>query len=79
MRSQSTSSTQDEGIALGFSRADIATAKVVVKMQVGKGLRKAPTDALILPRHHVEEWFNEEAVKFLKEQKAARQRPVAEI
>ena len=80
MRSQSSSSTpRDEGVSLGFSRQEIAAAKVVVKRLVGSQMRKGPTDLLLLPRHHVEQWFNDEAVRYLQEQKAKRSQPVAVI
>jgi len=53
-------------------------AKVLVKRLVGAGLRPGPAAGLlVLPRHEVEMWFDKEAVKFLKEQKEARQRPIA--
>ena len=79
MRSQSASLTRSEEVSLGFSRQDIAAAKVVVKRLVGSQMRKGPTDMLLLPRHHVEQWFNDEAIRYLKEQKAKRSAPVAVI
>lgn len=71
------SSTPD--VALGFSLEDVMAAKVVVKRLVQNGLRKAPSDLLVLPDRVLEEWYNQDAVRYLQEQKAKRQQPVATI
>ena len=82
MRSQSTSSTPraDEGVtSADFPIWDVMVAKVIVKRLVGSGERKGPSDLLILPEHQVEMWYNEEAVRYLKEQQAVRRQTVADI
>lgn len=66
-------------VDLGWPLQDIMAAKVMVKRLVGAGYRKGPPDMMILPAHVVEDWFTEDAVRYLKEQKAARSKPVAEI
>lgn len=64
-----------------FHRWDIAAAKVLVKRLVRSGLRKGPSDMLLLTDSALNEWYNEEAVAFLHEQYARRQaeRGVIEI
>lgn len=69
--SRSASSTP--GVEASFPRLDIAAAKVLVKHQVKHGLRKAPTDLLVLPAHALEDWYDKEAIRYLQEQKAVRQ------
>jgi hypothetical protein len=71
-KSQSASSTQ-EGVAAEFPRLDVAVARVVVRRLVKYGLRKPPGNLLILPDHVYEDWLDQEAVRYLQEQKALRQ------
>ncbi len=70
-QSLSTSATLD--VTLGFDRMELAVAKIVVREQIARGLRKGPSDLLILPDHLLDEWLEAEAVHFLQEQKARRQ------
>ncbi len=80
IRSQSASTIpRDSNVTLGFSRLDIAAAKVLVRRLVENGHRKGPTDLMVLPAHVVEQWLTDEAVRYLQEQKSVRQRPIAEI
>src|SRR5688500_549141 len=71
--SRSASTTQDEGIKADFPELDKAAARVVVKHLVATGARKAAPNLLILPAHALTDWYDKEAVKYLQEQKAARQ------
>lgn len=64
-----------EGISVEFPRLDQAVAKVIVRALIRKRLRSSPKDLLVLPDHAYEEWLNKEAVRYLQEQKAARQSP----
>lgn len=54
-------------------------AKVMVKLLVKSGVRKGPSDLLVLPDHLIEEWYNDDAVRYLQEQKERRSKPVAEL
>lgn len=45
----------------------------MVKYLVATGQRPSPKDLLVLSDHALEDWVNEEAVRYLQEQKAARQ------
>ena len=46
---------------------------------IALGLRKGPSELLVLSDRAYDEWLTGEAIKFLKEQKARRQAVVAEI
>ena len=54
-------------------------AKAVVRRLVKMGLRKPPNELLLIDDLMYEHWLEGEAVRYLQEQKAARQRVVAEI
>ena len=56
----------------GFHRTDIAAARVLVKRLVRSGLRKGPSDYLILSDTALEQWWDEEAVAYLHEQAQER-------
>ena len=58
-------STRD--VSVGFSRLEIATARVLVKRLVRSGLRKGPSDFLLLSDSALEQWFDEDAVAYLQE------------
>jgi len=73
----STSSTPD--VKISFSKLDIAVAKVIVKRLVKNGWRKGPKDLLILSDSAEEQWYNEEALVYLQEQKELYYKPIAEI
>lgn len=60
----------DAGIA-GFSRLDIAVARILVKRLVRSGHRKGPSDYLILMDSELERWWDEEAVAYLHEKAQA--------
>lgn len=65
----------------GFKRLDIAAARVLVKRLVRSGLRKGPSDMLLIMDSALEQWYDEEAVAYLHEMAAAAQkrRGVVEI
>ena len=73
----STSSIPD--VKTSFSRLDLAAAKVVVKRLVQAGVRKGPTEFLVLSDSQVNDWLNEEAERYLREQQVRQQQPVAVI
>lgn len=75
--SESTFTTPD--VSTGFSRLDLAVAKVVVRKLIKAGVRKGPSDLLVIEDLAYEQWLEEEAVVYLREQKARRQAVVAEI
>lgn len=78
-RSQHSSST-NAGSA-GFQRLDIAAARVLIKRLVRSGLRKGPSEFLLLSDSALDSWYDEEAIAYLHEQakKAADARGVIEI
>lgn len=63
----------------GFTRLDIAAARVLVKRLVRSGLRKGPSNYLILSDHVIETWYDEEAVAYLHEQYSKRRGATLEI
>jgi len=63
----------------GFSRLDVAAARVLVKRLVEAKLRRGPPDFLILSDHVLAEWYSDEAVAYLHERAQERQRPPTEI
>ena len=63
----------------GFTRLEIASARVLIKRLVRSGLRKGPSDLLILSDHTLEQWYDEDAVKYLHERYAARRTIPVEI
>lgn len=65
------SSSTSAGSA-GFARLDIAAARVLVKRLVKSGLRKGPSEMLILTDTALEQWYSEEAVAYLHEQAEKR-------
>lgn len=56
----------------GFSRLDVAAARVLVKRLVRSGLRKGPSDLLLLTDSALDAWYDEDAVAYLHEQAQAR-------
>ena len=56
----------------GFTRLDIATARVLVKRLVRSGLRKGPSEYLLLSDSVIEAWYDAEAITYLHEQFAAK-------
>lgn len=75
--SQSTSSTPS--VQTDFPFTDLLIARMIVKKLVAKGLRKGPSELLVLSDLALEEWYTEEARQFLREQVAERRAVVAEI
>lgn len=65
----------------GFTRLEIASARVLVKRLVRSGHRKGPSDYLLLSDSVLEKWWDEDAIAYLHEQYAARKaaRGVVEI
>lgn len=81
-RSQSTSSIPSvpvKALETNFSYQDIMAAKVLVKRLVGSEMRPGPKDLLLLPNAVAEQWYTDEAVRYLQEQKEKRSQPVAVI
>lgn len=66
-------------LTMEFSQGDVMAAKVMVKHLVARGAMKGPTDLLALPDWIIDDWFNQAAVRYLREQKARRQQPIAVI
>ena len=64
-------SSTDAGSA-GFTRLEIASARIVIKRLIRSGLRRGPSDYLILEDHVLEKWFDEDAVAYLHECAQAR-------
>jgi hypothetical protein len=58
---------------------DIMAAKVMVKRLVQSGYRPGPSELLVLSDRALEEWYTDEAVRYLQEQKVLRSKPVAEL
>ena len=79
MTTQSTLPSSIRDVKLGFSELDIAVAKVVVKRLVRNGWRKGPSELLVLHDRQIEEWYQEDAVAWLQEQKERRAKAVLEI
>lgn len=74
----SISSTPDD-VKAQFPLMDVMAAKVLVKRLVQSGMRKGPSELLTLPDYLLEQWYTDEAYRYLQEQKAARSKPVAVI
>jgi hypothetical protein len=73
-------SSSIQNVSLGFSELDIAAAQVVVKRLVANQWRKGPSDLLVVEPSALIQWWREDAIAWLREQKAERQgRVVAEI
>ena len=47
-------------------------AKITVRELIRRGARKGPSDLLMLPDHLIEQWYEEDARRFLQENKARR-------
>lgn len=78
--SSKSSSSTNAGSA-GFTRLDIAAARVLVKRLVRSGLRKGPSDYLLLTDTALNSWYDDDAVAYLHEvaQKKKDARGVIEI
>lgn len=74
----STSTIQKE-LEVGFREADLAVARIMVRRLVRSGLRKGPSDYLLLSDSALDQWFNEEAKAYLHEMGKQRQGGVLEI
>lgn len=59
-------------ISLGFPPEDIAIAKITVRHLVATGQRQCISDLMMLPDHAINEWYDQEAIRFLEEQAARR-------
>jgi tRNA(Met) C34 N-acetyltransferase TmcA len=73
--SQSISTTQGDGypkIEMAFSEMDQAVARVVVRLMVKAGMRKGPSDLLIMEDWVLDRWYQQDAIEYLKEQQAKR-------
>lgn len=79
--SSSKSSSSTNAGSAGFSRLDVAAARVLVKRLVRSGLRKGPSDMLLLSDSALDEWYDDDAVAYLHEaaQKRKDERGVIEI
>lgn len=56
----------------GFSRLDIAAARVLVKRLVRSGLRKGPSDMLLLSDSALDSWYDDDAVAYMHEVSAKK-------
>lgn len=56
----------------GFSRLDVAVARVLIKRLIRSGLRKGPSDMLLLSDSALESWYDDDAVSYLHETAAKR-------
>ena len=63
----------------GFTRLEIASARVLIKRLVRSGLRKGPSDMLILSDTALEQWYDGEAVSYLHERYSERRPATLEI
>jgi len=80
IESPSTSGIQTEtSVELGFSLGEVMAAKAMVRTLIRRGLRKGPVDLLVIGDLDYERWLEEDAIRWLREKKAERQKPVAEI
>lgn len=79
MTTSSMSSSSTPSVELGFSKQDIQVARAVVRLLVKNGVRKGPSELLVMEDYVLDRWWTEEAIEFLKEQKAARQACIAVI
>lgn len=61
----STPSASD--VRVGFSRWDIAVAKVMVRRLIEAGARKGPSDLLLIEGWMYDRWLEEDAVAFLRQ------------
>lgn len=82
--SQSSSGTpnaDEQAVAarMGWPLTQIMSAKVLVKRLVQSGFRKGPSDLLVLSDQALEQWYTDEAVRYLQERKEAHYQPVAEL
>jgi len=77
--SLSISGIRKETVEAEFPLGDVLIARMLVREYVAKGLRKGPSDLLLLDNAAMDKWLSEEAVVYLKEQKARRQAVIAEI
>ncbi len=67
--SPSTSTTRS---GIGYSRLDVAVARVMVKRLVEAGFRKGPSELLVMPDIAKEYWYDQEALVYLEENLKAR-------
>ena len=74
----STSSIPDE-LKAEWPLIQVMSAKVLVKRLVQSGMRKGPSELLTLPDYLLEQWYTDEAYRYLQEQKEKRSKPVAVI
>lgn len=54
-------------------------ATVMVRRLVRAGLRKGPSDLLLLPDYLLDRWYNEDAIAYLHEMGRAKQGEALEI
>lgn len=81
---QSTSGTPNEAaepkhfsfrpdrVEVGFPRMDLRIARMAVREEVARGVRKGPSDLLVLSDLVYESWLDDEAVKWLTERQQER-------
>lgn len=74
-----TSGTPKADVEASFPFKDVLMARMLVRQYIALGLRKPPSDLLLLDEAGWDKWLSEEAIIYLKEQKAKQQIPVAVI
>src|SRR3990167_11416442 len=70
IRSASISSTPS---GIGFSRLDVATARVMVKRLVESRMRPGPSELMTMSDWELELWLDQEALRYLEENLKKRQ------
>jgi len=60
-------------VELSFPQWEVDIAKIVVRHLVATGKRQCISDLMMLSGPAMEEWFAQDAIRYLQEQKALRQ------
>lgn len=58
---------QINDIEVGYPEMDIQIAELAVRHAVASGTRSNPSDLFMLPHHVINQWFRDEAIRFLDE------------
>lgn len=66
-------SPSEEKVELGWPRQEVEIAKIVVRHLCMTGKRSCISDLLMLSESATDSWFEQEAIRYLQEQKTLRQ------
>lgn len=66
-------------VELSFSLGEVMAAKCVVRTLIRRGLRAGPVELLTIGDVAYDRWLEEDAIRYLKEQKERRLQPVAVV